>query len=234
MGIENPEDAIGKAFRINHQMRYLFPKGEIIGVVNDFHYTNIHEKVKPLVIMPRKLFCHNFLFHIDKRNQAKAISLIENKWSEINKGIPFNYEFITDSYQKVYKNEYMQIRVLMLFAIISILLSLIGMYAMISFKLKLQTKEIGIRKVNGATTFEIIKMLNKDFVILTMVAFVISIPVIYYAMQKWLENFAYKTELSWWVFALAGIFALFLTIITVSWQSFVVARKNPVESLKDE
>jgi len=234
MGIKNPEDAIGKQFRINHQMKYLFPKGEIIGVVNDFHYTNIHEKAKPLVIMPRKLFCHNFLFRIDTNNKAKAISLIENKWNEINKGIPFNYEFISDSYQKVYKNEYMQMRVLTLFSIISILLSLIGMYAMIRFKLKLQTKEIGIRKVNGATTFEIIKMLNKDFIILTIVAFVISIPIIYYTMQKWLENFAYKTELSWWVFALAGIFALFLTIITVSWQSFMVARKNPITALRYE
>jgi len=234
MGIKKPEDAIGKQFRIIHYMKYLFPPGKIIGVVDDFHYTNIHEKEKPLAIIPRKIFCHNFLFRIDTNNRAKAIALIENKWNEINKGIPFNYEFITDSYQKVYKNEYMQMRIIMLFAIISILLSLIGMYAMISFKLKLQTKEIGIRKVNGATTFEIIKMLNKDFVSLSIVSFVISVPIIYYAMQKWLENFAYKTELSWWVFALAGIFALLLTIITVSWRSFIVARKNPVKALRYE
>ena len=234
LGIESPEDAIGKEFRINHQMRYLFPKGKIIGVVDDFHYSNIHEREKPMAIMPIKLFCHTFLFRIDTNNQAKALSIIEEKWKEINKGIPFNYEFITDSYQKVYKNEYMQMQVLMLFSFISILLSLIGMYAMIAFKLKLQTKEIGIRKVNGATTFEIIKMLNKDFIILTAVSFIIAVPITYFAMQKWLENFAYKTDLSWWIFALAGIVAIVLTVLTVSVQSLGVALRNPVESLRDE
>ncbi len=234
LGIENPEDAIGKEFRINHQMRYLFPKGKIIGVVDDFHYSDIHEKEKPMAIMPIKLFCHTFLFRIDTNNQSKALSIIEEKWKEINKEIPFNYEYITDSYQKVYKNEYMQMQALLLFAFISILLSLIGMYAMIAFKLKLQTKEIGIRKVNGATTFEIIKMLNKDFIILTAVSFIIAVPITYFAMEKWLENFAYKTPLSWWVYALAGIIAMALTVLVVSIQSFGVSMKNPVESLRDE
>jgi putative ABC transport system permease protein len=234
IGIKNPQDAIGKQFRIIHSLKYLFPPGIIIGVVDDFHYTNVHEKVKPLVIMPRKLFCHNFLFRLDTNNKQKAISLIETQWNKINEGIPFNYEFISDSYRKVYKNEYMQMKVLLFFAIISILLSLIGMYAMIRFKLKLQTKEIGIRKVNGASTFEIVKMLNKDFIILTLIAFVISIPVIYFAMQKWLENFAYKTVLSGWVFAIAGLFVLIVTVLIISWNSFRVARQNPVDSLKYE
>ena len=234
LGIKNPEDAIGKEFQINHQMKYLFPKGKIIGVVDDFHYSSIHDKDKPMAIIPIKMFCHTFLIRIDTNNQAKALSIVEEQWNEINEGIPFNYEFITDSYQKVYKNEYMQMQVLMLFAFISILLSLIGMYAMIAFKLKLQTKEIGIRKVNGATTLEIIKMLNKDFIILTAVSFIIAVPISYFAMEKWLENFAYKTPLSWWVFALAGIVAVALTVLTVSAQSLGVALKNPVEALKYE
>ncbi len=163
MGIKNAEDAIGKEFRINQNITYLFPKGIIVGVVDDFHYTNIYERVKPLAVMPRKLFCHNFLFRIDINKKADAISIIKSKWEEINTDIPFKYEFITDSYQKVYESEYNQMKVLMLFAVISILLSIIGMYTMISYKLKLRTKEIGIRKVNGATISEIIKMLNIDF-----------------------------------------------------------------------
>jgi putative ABC transport system permease protein len=234
IGIKNPKDAIGKEFRINQQLSYLFPNGRIIGVVPDFKYTNVHEKVKPLAIMPRRMFCHNFLFRIDTVNQAKAISLIEKKWNEINEGIPFNYEFITDSYRKVYKNEYMQMRVLMLFAIISILLSLIGMYAMIAFKLKLQTKEIGIRKVNGASVFQIIWMINTDFFKWLAIAFVLAVPVTLFAINRWLENFAYKTGLSWWIFALAGIAILLIIVVTVSLQTFGIARRNPVEALRYE
>jgi len=234
IGIKNPEDAIGKEFRINQELSYLFPEGKIIGVVPDFKYTNVHEKVKPLVIMPRHLFCHNFLFKIDTSNRAKAISIIEKKWNEINEGIPFNYEFITDSYRKVYKNEYMQMRVLMLFAILSILLSLIGMYAMIAFKLKLRTKEIGIRKVNGAPVFQIIVMINADFFKWFILAFVLAVPVTLVAMNQWLENFAYKTALSWWVFALAGGTVLLVIVVTVSLQTFGVARRNPVEALRYE
>lgn len=234
MGIKNAEDAIGKEFRINQYMSYLFPKGNIIGVVDDFHYSNIYEKEKPLAIMPRKLFCHNFLFRIDSNNKAAAISIIKSKWQEINRGIPFKYEFITDSYRKVYQKEYNQMKVIMLFALFSILLSVIGIYAMVSFNLKMKTKEIGIRKVNGATVFEIMKMLSKDFVKWGAIAFVIAVPISYIAMQKWLENFAYKTALSWWVFALAGIITMTIVLITVSWHTYRVARKNPVETLRYE
>ncbi len=234
MGIKNPQDAIGKEFRINQQLNYLFPEGKIVGVVDDFHYTNVHDKVKPLAILPRKLFCHNFLFRIDAKNRAKALAIINRKWNEINKGIPFTYEFISESYHKVYKSEYQQMKVLSLFSVLSILLSIIGMYAMISYKLKQKTKEIGIRKVNGATVFEILKMLNADFVRLVTISFIISVPVTYYVMQKWLESFAYKTGLSWWVFAAAGLFVLLLTVITVTLQSLYIARKNPTEMIRYE
>ena len=105
---------------------------------------------------------------------------------------------------------------------------------MLLFKTQQKTKEIGIRKVNGATIAEIMFMLNKDFVKWVFVAFVVACPVAYYAMSKWLENFAYKTTLSWWVFALAGFFTLVIALLTVSWQTYRAATKNPVESLRDE
>ncbi len=125
-------------------------------------------------------------------------------------------------------------KVLLMFAIISILLSAVGIYAMVSFNLKIKTKEIGIRKVNGATVFEIMNMLNKDFIKWVVIAFVFAVPISYFAMQKWLENFAYKTILSWWIFALAGIITMLIVLITVSWHTYRAAGKNPVEALKYE
>ncbi|NOR86833.1 MAG: FtsX-like permease family protein, partial [Bacteroidales bacterium] len=234
LGIENAEQAIGKKFHLVHPMNYLFPKGEIIGVVDDFHYTNMYVKEKPLVMISRKIFSHNFLFKIDSNRKSNAIAALKSEWQKINPDVPFQYEFITDSYRKVYQNEYDQMKVLMLFAMLSILLSAIGIYAMVSFNLKMKTKEIGIRKVNGATVLEIMKMLNKDFVKWVIVAFIIAAPISYIAMQKWLENFAYKTELSWWIFAIAGFMALLITLITVSWQTFKAARRNPVDALRYE
>ena len=105
---------------------------------------------------------------------------------------------------------------------------------MISFKLKLKTKEIGIRKVNGATILEILYLLNKDLIKWIIIAFAIALPISWYSMNKWLENFAYKTELSWWVFALAGIIAMSVALITVCWQTYFTAKRNPVEALKYE
>jgi len=234
MGFKNPQDIIGKRFKLNHPMKYLFPKGTIIGVVEDFHYTNIHIKEKPLIIIPRMLFCHNFLIRFDTNNIQDALSVIKNEWEEVNRGIPFKYEFITDSYAKVYQSEYHQMKVLFLFTIVSILLSMIGLFAMISFKLRLKTKEIGIRKVNGATVFGIVKMLNLDFVKWVLIAFIIAVPIAYYSINKWLENFAYKTPISWWVFIVAGILVLLITLMTVTWQTLKVARRNPVEALRYE
>ena len=109
-----------------------------------------------------------------------------------------------------------------------------GIFAMSIFYNQQKTKEIGIRKVNGATVLEIVKMLNKDFVKWIAIAFVVAVPIAYYAMTKWLENFAYRIELSWWYFALAGLIALIIALVTVSWNTFVSARKNPVKSLKYE
>lgn len=233
LGIENAEKAIGLTFQIE-LMGDLFPQGEIIGVVDDFHYTNIYVKEKPLVMVARKMFTPIFLIRIDPNKKEEAIAVLKKEWERIMPDIPLQYEFVTDSYHKVYKNEHTQMKVLMLFAVISILLSTIGIYSMVSFNLKMKTKEIGIRKVNGATISEIVIMFNKDFVKWFTLAFLLAIPISYFAMQKWLENFAYKTSLSWWIFAMAGLIALLITLITVSLQSYWAARKNPVEALRYE
>ena len=234
LGISNPEDAIGKRFRLNFFLPDLFPEGELVGVVPDFHYTNLYSEEKPLAIAPRKMFNYCFIVGIDPNQREKAMSTISSTWQKINPDFPLQYEFLTDSYQKVYAGEYVQTRVLSLFTIVSIILSSLGIFALSTFNLQRRVKEIGIRKVNGAKVSEVMILLNRDFVKWVAVAFVIATPVAYYAMHKWLENFAYKTELSWWIFALAGLLALGIALLTVSWQSWKAATRNPVEALRYE
>jgi putative ABC transport system permease protein len=137
-------------------------------------------------------------------------------------------------YRKVYKTELLQAKLLTIFTFISLVICSMGLLGISLLIAQRRVKEIGIRKVNGAQITEILIMLNKDLVKWVIIAFVVATPIAYYAMYKWLENFAYKTELSWWIFALAGLLALGIALITVSWQSWRSATRNPVEALRYE
>ena len=234
LGINKPDDAIGKRFRLNFFLPDLFPEGEIVGVVPDFHYTDLHSPEKPLAIAPRKLFNYCFIISINPLQRREALNTIGSTWQKINPEFPFQYEYITDSYRKVYAGEYAQTRALSLFALISIILSSLGIFAMAAFSMQHRVKEIGIRKINGAMISEILTMLNKSFVSWIAIAFIIATPISWIAMHKWLENFAYKTELSWWIFALAGLLALGIALLTFSWISWRAATRNPVEALRYE
>ena len=234
MGVENPQDAIGKSFELIHPMREFFPKGTIVGVVDNFHYTNMFIEEKPLLMVCRQIFCHNFLINFNQGNEKKALEILKSEWEKTYPDIPLQFEFISDSYQKVYQREYYEMKVLALFSLISIVLSLVGIFASLNFNLKLRTKEIGIRKVNGAKTIEIIYLFNLYLLKSFAIAFIISIPIAYYAVTKWLQNFAYQVDLRWWIFLLTGVIMLLIIIISVSLQTFYYARKNPVESLRYE
>jgi len=180
------------------------------------------------------MFNYNFLIQIDPERRSEALAAINKSWNTINPEFPLEYSYITDAYQKVYATEYAQSKVLSLFALISILLSALGIYAIAAFSMQRRVKEIGIRKVNGATVSEIIMMLNRKFILWVTIAFVVAVPIAWYAMHRWLENFAYKTELSWWIFALAGLIAMTVAMITVTLRSYRAATRNPVESLRYE
>ena len=234
LGIENPEDAIGRTFQLLFQLPYLFPEGKVVAVVPDFHYTNLYSEERPLVMAPRKMFNYNFLIQIDSNRRTEALAAINTTWQKINPEFPLVYGYINDSYQKVYATEYAQSKVLSLFAVISVFLSALGIYAIAAFSMQRRVKEIGIRKVNGASISEIMILLNRKFLLLVSIAFVIAIPMAWYAMNRWLESFAYKTELSWWIFALAGFIAMAIALITVSIQSYRAATRNPVDSLRYE
>lgn len=233
LGFESTEEAIGRNFRFDF-MGDMFPFGEIIAVVDDFHYTNLYTKEKPLVMVNRRLFTHCFLFKINGENKNKVLEILKKEWEILNPDFPFNYEFVSDAYQKVYAKEYQLARVLSLFTMVSIILAAMGLFAMVSFNLERRTKEIGLRKISGASISEVLFMLLKSYSKWMLIAFVIGTPITYFMMNKWLESFAYQTTIDIYVFLLAGILTWLISILTVGLISFKTARRNPVESIRYE
>ncbi|MFA8435097.1 MAG: FtsX-like permease family protein [Marinifilaceae bacterium] len=234
LGIKRPEDAIGKQFKVNFTAYEMFPKGEVIAVIDDLHYGDMFTQEKPLVLAAKKLFNSTFIAKIDPNQKAEAIKILEQEWNKIDPDHPFKYEFITDLYANIYANQYKEMRALTLFSILSIILSILGMFALSSFSIQHKTKEIGIRKANGSSSLEILFQLIREYTQWVIIAFAIASPIAYYITTDWLSKFAYRTEVSWWIFVLSGIMALGIAILTVSWQTWKAASQNPVEALKYE
>ncbi len=233
LNYSNPNDIIGKRFQLKSSVP--IPKGKIIGVVQDFHLSSIKKKVQPLVLFKREnMWMLNFVIAFYDGKSNEAISDIQKVWSQLFPAYPLDYQFVDTMYEKVYQTELMQSALTLIFTIVSLFICSIGLLGLSLIFAQKRTKEIAIRKVNGATISKILYLLNIDFIKWIAMAFVIAVPVAYYAMKKWLQNFAYKIELSWWIFVLAGLIVLLIALITVSWQSLKAARRNPVESLKYE
>jgi putative ABC transport system permease protein len=209
---------------------------EIIGVVKDFHYKSFDQPIGSLVIQNQTYASHCLvsLNTKDFKQLQATIGEIKKAVSELSPAFPVEISFFDQAVEKMYQSELQFRRTFTLFSICAIVICCMGILAMSIFASQKRTKEIGIRKVNGAGNAEVLTMLNRDFVKWVAIAFVIACPIAWYAMHKWLQSFAYKTELSWWVFAAAGAIALFIALITVSWQSWRAATRNPVESLRYE
>jgi putative ABC transport system permease protein len=207
---------------------------EIIGVVKDFNYEHLSTKPKPLLMTFWDDIEEDFLIQFREDRVQEGLEFVEALFNKVNPGETFSYSFLNDEIAALYEKEKRLSTIYIVFTIIALLISAIGLFTIALYDTQRRIKEIGIRKVNGATINEIMLMLNKDFIKWVVIAFVIACPIAYYAMSKWLENFAYKTELSWWVFALAGVFTLVIALLTVSWQTYRAATRNPVESLRDE
>jgi putative ABC transport system permease protein len=227
--IENLEDA-----RVN----YSDPsKGHVIGIVDDYNFESLHVPVRAAGFMCVKDFEDVIYLKVNTQNIAAfraTMKQVEQLWNRISPNFPLEYNFLDQTYAALYARETRFQNFLIYTTLVSLVLSCLGLIALTFFVMEQRTKEIGIRKVNGAKISEVMTMLNKDFVKWVAIAFVIATPIAYYAMNKWLENFAYKTELSWWIFALAGVLALGIALLTVSFQSWKAATKNPVESLRYE
>ena len=159
---------------------------------------------------------------------------IENIWNEIAPGFPFSYHFLDSSFENLYKKDERMGKAITSFSLIAILIALIGIYGLSTFLSQSRVKEISIRKINGAKIWQILLLLNLDIIKSLIVAFIIAYPLSWYAMSKWLENFAYKTEISLWIFIISGLIVSLIAITTVSIQSWRVATKNPADTVRYE
>ena len=207
---------------------------KVVGVVKDFHYENLYSEIGNLQMQQVSKEYASVMNVKVKGDVSATLDLIKKEYTKVEQEIPFDFKFYDDWIQSMYQKEEKQAKAIKVFALFAIIISCLGLVGLTEHITNKKVKEIGIRKINGAKVNEIIAMLNKTVVQWVAVGFVIAIPVAYFSLQKWLENFAYKTNLSWWIFALAGIVALGIALLTVSWQSWRAATRNPVEALRYE
>ena len=217
--------------------KYLYRDGnyEIIGVAQDFHVSSMFYEIPPLVISQE--YQDNFYtlsVSISTENLPYTLKEIENKWTEINPNVPFTYSFLDDLFGRLYRDVQKTGKLLLIFTGMSVLISVLGLFGITFLMLNARIKEIGIRKINGAKISDIVTMLNAAFIKWVIAAFIIATPISWFIMQKWLDNFAYKTNLSWWIYTLSGMAALGIALLTVSLQSWRAASRNPVETLRYE
>jgi putative ABC transport system permease protein len=204
----------------------------IIGVLKDFHIQSLHHKIEPL--MMQKGESNNLYVKMKPDHIPATVEFINKTFKSFNPGLPIDFHFLDDDFDNLYQTEKRMSKIFSYFSLLAIFISCLGLIGLSLFMTGLRTKEIGIRKTNGAKNLEIFSLLSKEFIGWVLISILISSPVAWYAMHRWLENFAYKTNLSWWIFALAGLLALGIALLTVSWQSWRAATRNPVEALRYE
>jgi putative ABC transport system permease protein len=233
-GFKNPEEAIHQKLTFDG---FEGQNIEIVGVVKDYHQLSLKSSLQPVIFNPvnaSNLNLNYFSVKVNSSNVKQSVDQIRAKWSKFYSDQPLDYSFLDEAFNAQYFADQQFGKVFGGFTILAIIISCLGLFSLSASTIQKRTKEIGIRKVNGARTTEVMSMLNRDFIKWVAIAFVIACPIAWYAMHKWLENFAYKTDLSWWVFAAAGGMAMVIALITVSWQSWRAATRNPVESLRYE
>ncbi|MEQ6121729.1 ABC transporter permease [Reichenbachiella sp. MALMAid0571] len=206
----------------------------VIGVVKDYHYEHLSAKIKPLMLVYMRNLEENFLIRIQDGKEQECMAFIEKLFMKVNPMGSLNYAYFTDKIEAQYKKERIVSRIYLVFTIIALMLSLISLFTFALYETKRRTKEIGIRKVSGASFQDLFSLLSLSFLKTVFIAYLVACPVAWYGMNKWLENFAYRIDMSLWVFAFAGFIAAALALLAVSWQSWSVIRINPVESLRYE
>jgi len=224
---------------LNHKiMRLTWPEMEaipyqVIGVVEDFNFQSLRDNIGPLMMyISEAPYIITFRFETDETKEV--IALLEQKWNEFVPNELFDYSFVDNSFSKVYFREQRISKIITTFSILAIIIASLGLFGLTAFTTEKRTKEIGIRKVNGASVMDIFRLLAKDFVKLVVIAFVIAVPPTWYYMDNWLDNFAFRVNLNLTVFIFSGILALALAIATIAYQAYKAATQNPVESLKYE
>jgi putative ABC transport system permease protein len=226
MGLKAP--VIGKRLRVQTK------QGTIIGVVKDFNFASVHKKIEPVVFQYNPDYCWRVYIKTTGRDAQKAIAATQVQWKQYNNDVPLNYEFLDESYAKLYTADQKQGSLFTLFSAVAIIISCLGLFGLATYSAQVKTREIGIRKVLGASVAKIIALLATEFMVLIVVALIIAMPIAWFAMNKWLQDYAYKINIGWVVFLFAGGGATLIALATISIQSIKAALANPVKSLRSE
>ena len=232
LGFDNP---------IGNKIYQNFPGGAgsvmkvytIIGVVKDFHFESLRNNIYPLGLFLE----HNntiMSFRLSTAEVKPLIAQLKNKWIALAPGMPFSYRFMDEAFNNMYRSEQQVEKISITFAILAILIACLGLFGLVTYMAEQRTKEIGIRKVLGASVGQVIGMLSLDFLKLVLIASLIAFPVAWWVMHRWLNDFAYRIKIDWWVFLIAGVIALLIALTTVSVQAIKAAMANPVKSLRTE
>jgi putative ABC transport system permease protein len=224
--------AIGKTIIRENSSRGTNVPYHVIGIVKDFNFQSLHQPIAPLLMTLEPDW--GLIFKVKTAGIQDLIASMKTKWDRFNTGEPFTFTFMDDLYDKTYAAEQNTGTILNIFALLTILVACLGLFGLATYTAEQRTKEIGIRKVLGASVTSVTKMLSKDFIKLVFIACLIAFPLSWWAMNKWLQSFAYRIHISWWIFLAAGIISILIALITVSFQAIKAAVANPVKSLRSE
>ncbi|MFC1724181.1 ABC transporter permease [candidate division KSB1 bacterium] len=227
MGFDYP-DAIGKQLIFNGR------KGIIVGVVKDFHYKPLRQDIGPAVMTLLPDMTRFLLVRISPGNISSALNFVKTTWENIIPSYPFEFSFLDSDYETLYRNEERSASILTNFAFLAIFIACLGIFGLASYTVEQRTKEIGIRKVFGASVSGIVNLLSKEFLTLVIISNLVAWPLSYYLMNNWLQNYAYRTSISIWTFLLSMALAVFITLFTISFQVFKAVKANPVDSIRYE
>ena len=226
---------IGYKDPIGKRLTFWGKKGTIIGVVKDFHFTSLHDPINPLVMrLAEKETYGSALIRTRPGKTKEALTSLETLCKQLNPNFQFTYNFSDEEYKKLYNNEQIISKLSNVFAFLAIFISCLGLLGLAMFTAEQRTKEIGIRKVLGASVGTLFTMLSREFIVLVLIALLIASPISWFAMDKWLLKYSYHTDISWWIFLLSGLIAILITLATVSFQSAKAALMNPIKSLRSE
>ena len=233
IGWKSPEEAVGKDFKYDSY------KGKVVGIMRDFHFESLRQPIVPLVLVnpattSTQSFFNALSIKVSGQNMPAALAAVQKAWQKYLPEFPYQYTFLDERYSKLYEAEQRQGTIFTIFACIAIFIACLGLFGLSAFAITQRIKEIGVRKVLGANVRSIVTLLAKDFLILVTISAVIAFPIAWYAMKHWLQDFAYRVSIHWWVFLLSTVLALVVALFTVSFQAIKAAVANPVKSLRSE
>jgi ABC-type antimicrobial peptide transport system permease subunit len=226
MGLDNP---INKWLTWGDDNKF-----NIVGVVEDFHHLPMNHEIEPLFLFYVPKYTQIMYIKIAGDKVKETINHMQSTWKEINPQFPFEYKFLDENYDQLYRNEGRLSKIIMLFSFIAIFISCLGLYGLISYMTELRTKEIGIRKILGSSIWEIVLLMSKSYMKWILIANIIAFPIAYYAMNQWLRSYAFHTKFHVWIFAVAFVISFTIAIITISTKTIRTANSNPVDALRYE